>query len=190
MKSHMTERRATLSCLLDGEDDGETGARALAAAAREQELQDAWRMYVLIGDTLRGEPVTAQDTRAAVMASLRDEPVVLAPRRPVTRERPHPFLALAASIAGVAVVGWLSFVDVAPDARSGGLVAAVSPGPTFIGAQLARDGQAAPQPVVMPVHGEMNEYLFAHHMQASAMRLGDSTERVRTISQVVGSARP
>lgn len=189
MKSHMMERRAGLSALFDDEAFGDAKLRTLAAAPRERELQDTWRLYAMIGDCLRGESMAPRDLASAVMARLRDEPVVLAPR-PAARSRPRPFLALAASLAGVAVVGWLAWVDGTPDLRSAGHLAAVPPAPTFITAQIVRGGNMPVAPATELAHSEMNEYLFAHHMQASAVRLGDRTERIRTISRVAGVASP
>lgn len=189
MKSHMMERRAELSALFDDEVVGDAELRTLAAVPRDPELQDTWRLYAVVGDCLRGESMLPRDATSAVMARLRDEPVVLAPR-PAVRSRPHPFLALAASLAGVAVVGWLAWVDGTPDPGAAGHLAAVPPAPTFVTAQIVRGGNIPATPAAERAHSEMNEYLFAHHMQASAMRLGDSTERVRTISRVAGVARP
>jgi hypothetical protein len=118
------------------------------------------------------------DMTSSVMDRLRDEPVVLAPRR-LQAPRQHPFLALAASLAGVAVVGWLALAD-SPDTLPAGHLAAVPPAPTFA------------QPVVAQVlvQGDMSEYLLAHHTQAASFRLGDSTEHVRTVSMPAGAARP
>jgi len=189
MKSHMMERRAELSALFDDEAVGDAELRTLAAVPRDPELQDSWRLYAVIGDCLRGESMSPRDSASAVMARLRHEPVVLAPR-PAARGRHHPSLALAASLAGVAVVGWLAWVDGTTDPGVAGHFAAVPPAPTFVTAQIVRGDNIPTTPAAERAHSEMNEYLFAHHMQTSAVRLGDGTERVRTISRVAGVARP
>lgn len=191
MKSQLSDRQADLSALFDGEGDVDASRRIAGAVAADSRLNETWRLYALIGDQLRdGHPVV-RDMTADVMARLREEPVVLAPR-PLAPRRQHPFLALAASLAGVAVVGWLAMAEGPEHAPVGGGFAAVSPAPTFV--------QAAAVPVARPqarapledsgARGDMSEYLLAHHTQASSFRLGDSTEHVRTVSVVAGAPRP
>lgn len=187
MKSQLSDRQADLSALFDGECDIDASRRIARAATEDHQLNEVWRIYALIGDQLRGDRPVARDMTADVMARLREEPVVLAPR-PLAPRRQHPFLALAASLAGVAVVGWLAMAEAPEHAPVGGGYAAVSPAPTFV--------QAAAVPVARPpaensgTRGDMSEYLLAHHTQASSFRLGDSTEHVRTVSVVAGAPRP
>jgi sigma-E factor negative regulatory protein RseA len=180
MKSQPNEQAlAELSALFDGEAQGDPAGRLIKAATREQELLEAWRLYALIGDQLRENGSDAKEMTASVMGRIREEPVVLAPRRLELRPQ-HPFLALAASLAGVAVVGWLAMADGQPTLPQEARIAAVSPAPTF-------DQSAG---VHAGARGDMSEYLLAHHTQAASFRLGDSTEHVRTVSMAVGASRP
>jgi len=186
------ERAAELSALFDGESGIDDSRRIVKATARDAAARANWRLYALIGDELRGDAPAARDLTADVMARLREEPVVLAPR-PLPVRHQHPFLALAASLAGVGVVGWLALVDAsAPVAPMGGLAAA-PPAPTF--ARVAAPANAPAPAAVRPVEdrarrGDMSEYLLAHHTQAASFRLGDSTEHVRTVSVTAGVPRP
>lgn len=181
----MTTKRSTeISALFDGELEAHEVRAAIKASLNDA---DRWRMYGLIGDGLRGEPVDAPDMTASVMARISEEPVVLAPRNLKPRQRHHPLLALAASIAGVAVVGWVALTGNPQSpamehtlamAQKGKMeiASAVSPAPTL---------SKAPQVVLQ---GDMSEYLIAHHAQASTGRLGDSTKQIRTVA--LGLDRP
>jgi negative regulator of sigma E activity len=98
-----------LSALFDGELEGHVAAPILDRMTTDETMRNDWRLYALIRDRLRGETGMGADMTAAVMAQLRDKPVVLAPRNLAREERIHPMMALAASVAGVAMVGLLAF---------------------------------------------------------------------------------
>lgn len=172
------DRLSVLSALFDDEAEDVESAAIVKAVAREPELRESWQLYAMIGDQLRGDAGATPDMTSRVMDRLRAEPVVLSPRR-LGGTRQHPALALAASLAGVAVVGWLALAD-SPGALPVGEVAAVAPAPTL----------AQPATAQVLAHGDMSEYLLAHHTQAASFRLGDSTEHVRTVSMPAGAARP
>lgn len=174
--------RKEQSSLVSALYDGELESHEVRPAIRESlDDSESWRIYALIGDGLRGDSTDAPDMTASVMARLADEPVVLAPRNLQPKPRQHPLLALAASVAGVAVVGWLAFggsvLDPAPVARiavsspSGQtLASAVSPAPTFNGVQAGQN------------EADLNEYLLAHHAQAASVRMGESAKQIRTVA--------
>lgn len=193
MKSQLSE----LSALYDGELEPHEVSPIVKAAVRDDELRSAWLAYGLIGDGLRGESTASADMTASVMAKLRAEPVVLAPNR-LPASRSHPLLALAASVAGVAVVAWLSLAGNPQMASTTDQLATVAPAPTFVRlpesalAANAAGIQAATMPVVAAAatRGDMSEYLLAHHIQASTFRLHDSTEHVRSVSMANKPSRP
>jgi|GEM_PF-1261944 len=197
MKTHVKandqpgdERRLEWSALFDGECDPDAARRLVRQATQDAELREDWRLYVLLGDCLRGETRRASDMTAVVMERLRDEPAVLAPRALVARQ-PHPFVALAASLAGVALVGWLAWTDGTESVRGGERFAAVPPAPTLAAVSAAAPARNLPPALpTATLRAEIDEFLLAHHMQAAGVRIGDGTERVRTISHVVGAARP
>jgi sigma-E factor negative regulatory protein RseA len=185
MKSQLPE----LSALLDGELDSHEVRPLVQSVAHERGLREAWQAYTLIGDQLRQDCPGAADVTASVMARLRSEPVVLAPRQLPRPGRHQPLLALVASVAGVAVVGWLALTGNPQSAPAN----AVLPAPTFSPLASPAGGTAIP---VAPVsasaatRGDMSEYLLAHHTQASTFRLGDNTEHVRTVSMTHLPSRP
>lgn len=168
-----TDQSTEISALFDGELEAHEVRSAIRSSLNESER---WRLYGLIGDGLRGDCPDARDLTAGVMSRLREEPVVLAPRALGPRQRHHPLLALAASVAGVAVVGWLALTGnpqtpVAANLaanKSATVASAVTPGLTFV----------APP----PVQTDISEYLLAHHAQSPAGHLNESTQQIRTIA--------
>lgn len=199
-KTMKLQRSSEISALFDGELE-EHEVRAAVKSAFDDNAH--WQVYALIGDGLRGDCPDAPDMTARVMSRIREEPVVLAPRHlQPARRRHHPLLALAASVAGVTVVGWLALTGNAQFPASENRLAAVQVNPVEAAGAVLRaptfvkapDNVARLQPRVsesIPAQGmpgDMNEYLLAHHAQAATARLGDSTKQVRTVA--LSSARP
>jgi sigma-E factor negative regulatory protein RseA len=186
----MKPQDSELSALYDGELETHESRAALDAALRNPSATADWHAYAMIGDHLRqqdGWP--ACDMTAAVMARLQSEPVVLAPANLQLRSQRHPVWALAASVAGVGVVGWLAFVG-APGNESRS-VATVSPASTLALVSQPKDAVLAARNVeTASARRDMQEYLLAHHTQAATFRLGDSTEHVRSVAMTGLAARP
>ena len=128
MKSQLPE----MSALLDGELGPHAMRPLLQVVAREEELRRAWRTYTLIGDQIRRECLDVSDMTTQVMARIREEPVVLAPRSLQLTRSHHPVWALAASVAGVAVVGWLGLTSNSLSGSTENRLAAVPSAPTYI----------------------------------------------------------
>lgn len=173
-----------VSALLDGELDHDMARDVLDSVIRSDSLQARWDAYVLIGDRLRDDAGSCGDISVSVMARLRDEPIVLSPGRlqpPMSRS---PLLAIAASIAGVAIVGWMAFVGhgdtgAYPMER---VALQSSPGTVLAKKEPAVQGRSADS---VMTHSQISEYLVAHHTQASTFRLGDSPEHVRSVALAV-----
>jgi sigma-E factor negative regulatory protein RseA len=164
-----------LSAMMDDAlDDGER-ERCVRRLEEDDELRAAWDVYHLIGDTLRGH--SAPQIAAQVRARLAAEPTVLAPRRAAaTRGRlSWQPLAAAASVAAVALVGWLALplFDVQRGAEPG-LVAQVAPVP------------AAAPAAVPPAQG-VADYLLAHQRFSPAIAIGGLAPYVRTVAEETGS---
>jgi negative regulator of sigma E activity len=170
MKSQLSE----LSALYDGELEPHELSPIIKAAARDDELRSAWLAYGLIGDGLRGESTASADMTASVMAKLRAEPVVLAPNR-LPASRSHPMLALAASVAGVAVVAWLSLAGNPQMVSTAGQLATVAPAPTFgsgvtfapltLASTESRNGSASATVVPAPTFVRLPEQALAANTQ-------------------------
>jgi sigma-E factor negative regulatory protein RseA len=171
--------KTKLSELMDGEL-AEHEAHAVFAALREdQALRGRWLEYQVIGDTLKGERDLGTELTGRVMAALDTEPTVLAPRASARHEVLHRNVwALAATVAGVAVVGWLALgTGNGPQPET---VAQLSAQPVAVAkketvAVVAGQRQASP---------DMQEYLVAHETQSSLLQFRGGAEHIRTVAAV------
>ncbi len=109
-----------ISALIDGQfDDAKGRSSAIGAIAESADARATWSVYCVIGDTLRDEYRLGADLTSAVMTRLENEPTVLAPVS-VVRDRQRTqglwnrALPVAASIMGVAAVGWVALQMNAP----------------------------------------------------------------------------
>lgn len=105
-----------LSSLMDGELEGPEAERAIRGCCGSEDLKQKWQAYHLIGEAMRGEGPCRRASTERIMAALRQEPTVLAPRRPLSTAAGRVAFAAAASVATVAVVGWIGMQDRATSA--------------------------------------------------------------------------
>ena len=136
----------------------------------DDELRAAWDVYHLIGDALRGH--TAPHIADGVRARLADEPTVLAPRRAARPRLAWYPLAAAASVAAIALVGWLALplTDLQPGRE------------TQTVARVAEQVPAA----VPPAQG-VADYLLAHQRFSPAIAMSGLAPYVRTVAEESGS---
>ena len=159
--------KTRLSGFVDGELASHDEATLFDTLKSDDALCRRWQEYLLIRDALKGASALDTDITARVMASLHEEPTIIAPRRPMPRQNwQRSALALAATLAGVAVVGWM--------AMSGGqspkYVAALTP------------PEAASVVPVRQAARDMQEYLAAHQAQTSSLQFRGGTEHIRTVA--------
>ena len=136
----------------------------------DDELRAAWDVYHLIGDALRGH--TAPHVADEVLARLADEPTVLAPRRAERARLAWYPLAAAASVAAVALVGWLALplTDLQP------------------GREAQTMARAAEQvPAAVPAAQGVADYLLAHQRFSPAIAMSGLAPYVRTVAEESGS---
>lgn len=175
------ERQIELSALMDGElEDHEISALFNASSGLER--QDHWDRYTMIGDCMRKEPHISRDLTPDIMAKIREEPVVLAPTMSRSRTLRHPALALAASLAGVAVVGWLAWTGIGKETGPMASPLAVLPAPSFSVARNSSQDSLSPTNTPIARRGDFSEYLVAHSIQSSPFRIGEAARHVQTVS--------
>ncbi len=162
-----------LSAMFDGELEIHEEAGLWAALKAEPRLRNKWQTYKLIGDAIRDERNLARDITDGVMRELADEPVVLAPQARRVSTWSSAVMAMAASVAGIAVVGWLALTP----QLQGGEQAAL--------AQAKQAPAAAVAPP--PTSPGMQEYVLAHQANAPGLHLQGGTQHIRTVSVVGGS---
>lgn len=155
----------TISALMDGELEGHAADEALELLGRDREAADAWRVYHLMSDAMHGQRrLLSRGFVERCAARLAREPAVLAPgalpgRTPLQRYA----LAAAASLAAIALVGWLAF---APQPQSRQPVA-----------------QAQPPAVTVSLPDAANDYLLAHQGFSPRMSLLGIAPYVRTVAE-------
>lgn len=157
-----------LSALLDGELEMHEESTLWATLKAEPHLRRRWQDYKLISDAIHAEANLSSDLTAKVMLGLAEEPVVMAPRARPAKTWSSAIMALAASVAGVAVVGWLAL---APQAQDGGapvLAAAKQPPLAVAASQTGQQG--------------LQEYVLAHQANSPAFYLQGGTQHIRTVS--------
>src|SRR6267142_5455320 len=114
-----------ISALMDGELDQRAAGEAIERLRASGEALQTWRVYHLISDGMRDTRLLSAGFTARLSERLAAEPAVLAPsslpgRTPVQRFA----FAAAASVAAVALVGWLAF---APQPQAPQPLAAAQP---------------------------------------------------------------
>jgi sigma-E factor negative regulatory protein RseA len=96
-----------LSSLMDSELDTTEADRAIRSCGASEELMKHWYLYHAIGDAMRGQAPRRLELPTDVFESLRNQPTVLAPRRPMQTTVARIAMAAAASVATIGVVGWI-----------------------------------------------------------------------------------
>jgi sigma-E factor negative regulatory protein RseA len=159
--------------------DGELetgGARAmLTQVAESRQLRSEWVVYHTIGDGMRGSPDVSPGFLGRVCDRLADEPTILAPRAAfVSRPGVAAFaMYAAASLAAVAVVGWLAFApQPSPNAQIANQGAAVKPAPK----------PAAAKPELTPLKPEDHDFLLAHQAVSPSGNMQGVAPYVRTVA--------
>jgi sigma-E factor negative regulatory protein RseA len=158
-----------LSALMDGELDDKSAAELLQTLANDREAVEAWRTYQLISDAMRQSTLLSEGFTGRVSARLAAEPTVVAPRTYVPglqrESRRWVALSAAASLAAVALVGWMAFAPQTP-----------APAPV---AQI----QTEPKPNLVPLPSQANDYLLAHQGFSPRNSLQGMAPYVRTVSE-------
>jgi sigma-E factor negative regulatory protein RseA len=165
--------KTQLSALMDGELEVHETAPLVAKLARDERLQTQWDTYHLIGDALRQEGNLHLDLSARVLTALHNEPTVLAPTARASERLPavgqgRRLMALAASLAGVSVVGWLAMAQLPGQA------------PEKL-ATVVLDAKSV-KPVATPASANMQEYLVAHQTHSLSGQMQSGTLYIRTVS--------
>lgn len=191
--------KTKISAFVDGELNTHELAGVIESIETEEASRHTWCVYHLISDALRDTALRGSDFSARVAQALAAEPTVLAPGRlPAERAR-WMALSAAASVAAVALVGWLAFApgpeqrpEMSPDVP----LAAAPPAGQAMQAAATQAVQPAARPALaleresvapppIPVSAQMaSDYLFAHQEFSPGMSLQGLAPYVRTVSTV------
>ena len=165
-----------ISALMDGELDGHQAREQWTRLKQDEELLQHWHTFHLIGDALRGERMLSSRFDAQLAARLGGEPTVLAPRRSAAQRFTAYALSAAASLAAVALVGWVAFVD-----------NPLAPRTDIANAPVAAPAVAtapAPQAQVasVPNEGRASDFLIAHQEFSPSTAIQGLAPYVRSVS--------
>jgi sigma-E factor negative regulatory protein RseA len=160
---------------MDGELDTDSARAMLTKAAESPQLRSEWVVYHAVGDGMRGSPDLSPGFLERVCSRLADEPTVLAPRLAAASRPSVTTFAMyaAASLAAVAVVGWLAF---APQPSPNAQIAIQG------AAMKAPPKPAAAKPDVTPLKPEDHDFLLAHQAVSPNGNLQGVAPYVRTVS--------
>ncbi|MGE0875736.1 MAG: sigma-E factor negative regulatory protein [Burkholderiales bacterium] len=174
-----------VSALMDGELEPHDFPATFASLRESGEALDAWRTYHLISDALRDTRLTSDGFADRVAARIAEEPTVLAPRtadRQVAQRPRWMALSAAASVAAVALVGW---VALAPQPGSGPDLVARTAQPmpqaplTIVKAPVEIKAKA---PAALQLTDAADDYLLAHQAYSPRNSFQGVAPYVRTVS--------
>jgi sigma-E factor negative regulatory protein RseA len=170
--------KTRISELMDGEVERHEAAGPLDALRAEGEARDTWRSYHLIGDAMRDTRMLSAGFAARVAAKLSEEPTVMAPSRiaPAPQRARRQLLSAAASLAAVALVGWVAF-----GLQEGQPPTAQAP------SSMAQVAQVQPPAAQVPPPSSANDYLYAHQGYSPRNSLQGVAPYVRTVSGEAGT---
>jgi sigma-E factor negative regulatory protein RseA len=164
--------KSQLSAMMDDAAEDHECERCVRRLKDDPELRATWDLYHLIGDALRGH--TAPDVAERVQHRLAAEPTVFAPRaiEPPRRRATRHALSIAASVAAVALVGWMALplFDLQPE----------SPPPATV--QLPEPPLAA-----VPVAQGVGDYLLAHQRFSPSLAIGGIAPYIRSVTEENGA---
>jgi sigma-E factor negative regulatory protein RseA len=168
-----------ISQLMDGELDERATENALAALRRDPDAVTAWRTYHLISDAMRDTPLLAAGFTARFAERLAAEPTVLAPMR--RAPWPRVAWAAAASVAGVALVGWLAFAPQRPTGTAQFADSGAAPKASAVAANASSKVPVLAVTTMLPKAA--NDYLLAHQGFSPRVYLQGMAPYVRTVSE-------
>jgi sigma-E factor negative regulatory protein RseA len=156
-----------ISALMDGELQGKGADEVIDSLERDGQAAETWRLYHLMSDAIHEQPLLSEGFTRRLGERLAAEPTVIAPGRLPGRTPAQRFAyAAAASIAAVALVGWLALTPPRPAEPP---LAKVQPA-------------AAPATTTVSLPAQANDYLLAHQGFSPRVSLQGMAPYVRTVA--------
>ncbi len=165
-----------ISAFMDGEAAHTETQQAVQGLKHDDESNETWATFHLIGDMMRGDPLLRDDFMARFHARMEQEPTQLAPR--VTWRKSASFaLSAAASISAIAIVLMLVLSDNPLQPQTPLAAAPRSEAPPIVASR------AQARPLAAASQGKVNEYLMAHQEYSPSTVLQGVAPYVRTVSE-------
>ena len=178
--------REKLSALVDGELRSSDLHNHLARLRTDLELRGAWGTYHLIGDALRGH--FGPEIVDRVVARLRDEPTVVAPRVAPFKRLSWYAMSAAAGFAAVALVVWTASPIWKAREIAGSSVASGATG-TAGSVTILATGAPSAEPKPPMTSAEVENYLLAHHPFSPTSAMQGIAPYARTVTAERGTER-
>ena len=179
-----------LSALLDGDLDEQSAHPVFESMRRDRSLRTDWEAYCLIGDVLRGDRDGNAGFVGRVMANIDEEPTLLAPpQRPAAEGGRlwRTVMPLAASVMGVAAVGWVAHTLYSDQGQATVGQVAVARSSAVAAHAAVRPVAVAPSPVAVD---PTREYVFVQQALSGGGPISGVIQHGRTVSDVgQGSGR-
>ena len=157
-----------ISQLMDGELEERECRAQFRRLGEDVSLVQRWQTYHVIRDVLRDEAAAGPDLVQRVRQRLEKEPTVIAPHTRLVARVARYTVPMAAAVAGVAVVGWLT-LSLRPAIES---TAQYTPPPV----------QSAAPRAVASANGQVNEYLLAHQEYSPSTAIQGVASYIRTVA--------
>jgi sigma-E factor negative regulatory protein RseA len=174
--------KSKISALMDGELDAREVHEPLSALGEDGDARETWRTYHLISDALHGGAILSTDCAPRVAQRLAQEPALIGPLpsaiRPPEHARWFAPSALAASVAAVALVGW---VALAPQQGAAPVPAPIAQAP---------QAERAKAPAQLPFTSAAQDYLIAHQAFSPRNALQGMAPYVRSVSDQSAARKP
>lgn len=172
--------KTRISALMDGELEPQEITATLDTLKHDPSLRSDWATFHQIGELLRresdGSLAVKGDFGVRVLSALESEPTVLAPARVRRPDWHQPLLALAASVAGIAVVVWVGFGEFEQTSGSIASLNAVTPSAT----NVTLSNQSGPSSRPADARS-LQAYVLAHQAHGSANAIAGNTRYIRTV---------
>ncbi|MDH4093944.1 MAG: sigma-E factor negative regulatory protein [Betaproteobacteria bacterium] len=183
------DTKSRISALMDSELDAREAQASLVALREDVDARAAWHTYHLISDAIQGRAKLGMRCAHRVSARLAHEPALIGPlpSAVAAAQRPRWFVpsALAASLAAVALVGWMAF---APQPRPGPGIGelARAPAPALVSPAV----QKRAEPARVPMTVATRDYLLAHQAYSPRNSLLGVAPYVRSVSAEAAPGKP
>ena len=165
--------KSKISAMMDGELESEDVSSIITQIKKTDDLKNDWSTYHLIGDSLRRSS-SSIDIARRVSTALETEP----------KQNKFKVFALsaAASLAAVAVVGWMGLQSMghSPENFTNNKIALQPAPPPAIPASSTVTNPA-------PAPAQINEYLLAHHQFSATPAMYGVAPYLRTSAESRGS---
>lgn len=154
--------KSKVSALMDGELDKQDASNVIEAVRRNDELQEEWESYHLIGDALRQSSRLSMNISSSVSQKLKTEPAVLFPNNTssIPKQQKHKVFAFSMAASVVAMISaWIIMHNSSYESHQ-----------SMIAENFNQDSNLTVVPVIVSSPAtlgnyppaEINDYLFVH----------------------------